>query len=56
MAHFLASRSFRNVQEVEIGVREGFASNPAEWYRAGIENLAKRWQQCVDKEGIYFEC
>ena len=40
--HFIAGNSFRNVQEVEISVRELFASKPAEWYRAGIENVFQK--------------
>lgn len=55
MAHFLRGRTFANLQDVEAGVNEFFASKPAEWYRAGIENLAKRWQQCIDHNGLYFE-
>lgn len=55
MAHFLRGRTFGNLNEVEAGVREFFASKPAQWYRAGIENLAKRWQMTLEHNGLYFE-
>jgi histone-lysine N-methyltransferase SETMAR len=55
MAHFLRGRTFKNVEEVETGVRDFFASKQPEWYRAGIENLAERWLQTIDHNGLYFE-
>lgn len=55
MAHFLQGRRFNNIQEVEIGVREFFASKETSWYRRGILELSERWQKTIDHNGLYFE-
>ena len=55
MAHFLRGNSFADVKEVEAGVRQFFDSKPPEWYQAGIENLAKRWEMTIKHNGLYFE-
>ena len=55
MAHFLRGRSFNNLDKVENGCREFFASKNKEWYRGGIVQLADRWLQTVDSNGLYFE-
>lgn len=38
------ARRFNNMDGAENGCREIFASDPAKWYKGGIELLAKRWQ------------
>ena len=55
MAHFLHGRSFNNVAEVENGCHEFFASKNKHWYRSGIAQLADRWVQAIDSNGLYFE-
>lgn len=55
MAHFLRGRQFENVEEVENGCHEFFASKSKEWYRHGIEQLARRWIQTIENDGLYFE-
>uniref|UniRef100_A0A1I7S2B3 Saposin B-type domain-containing protein n=1 Tax=Bursaphelenchus xylophilus TaxID=6326 RepID=A0A1I7S2B3_BURXY len=55
MAHFLRGRSFNDLDDVEDGCREFFASKKKEWYRSGIEQLAYRWVQAIDSNGLYFE-
>lgn len=55
MAHFLRGRSFANLEEVENGCREFFASKDKGWYRRGIQLLAERWIQCIEHNGLYFD-
>lgn len=55
MAHFLRGRSFNNLGEVENGSREFFASKNKDWYCSGIKQLAHRWVQAIDSNGLYFE-
>ena len=55
MAHFLRGRSFNNLDDVEHGCREFFASKAKEWYRQGIKQLADRWLQTIESNGLYFE-
>ena len=55
MAHFLRGRNFNNLDEVENGCLEFFSSKNKEWYRSGIEQLADRWIQAIDSNGLYFE-
>lgn len=55
MAHFLRGRNFNNLNDVENGCRTFFASKNKEWYRSGIAQLADRWVQAIDSNGLYFE-
>uniref|UniRef100_A0A1I7S430 Histone-lysine N-methyltransferase SETMAR n=2 Tax=Bursaphelenchus xylophilus TaxID=6326 RepID=A0A1I7S430_BURXY len=55
MAHFLRGRSFNDLDDVEDGCREFFASMNKERYRSGIAQLADRWAQAIDSNGLYFE-
>ena len=55
MAHFLRGRSFGNLDEVETGCREFFASHDKAWYRRGIEQLAERWVRTIEHDGLYFD-
>jgi hypothetical protein len=43
MAHFVRGRSFKTIDDVEMGCRERLASKDKAWYRRGIELLAERW-------------
>jgi [histone H3]-lysine36 N-dimethyltransferase SETMAR len=55
MSHFLKGRSFSDIDDVDNGCREFFASKDKTWYRRGIEQLAERWVQCIEHNGLYFE-
>ena len=55
MAHFLRGRRFDNLEQVENGVQEFFASKDKEWYQHGIQELAERWTKTIDHDGLYFE-
>ena len=55
MAHFLRGRSFANLDEVETGCRQFFASHDKSWYRHGIEQLAERWVRTIEHDGLYFD-
>lgn len=55
MAHFLKGRSFKNEQEVDEGCRQFFASKPPDWYKRGIESLARRWLTIIEHDGLFFE-
>ena len=41
MVHFLRVRNFENIEAVEVGLTEFFASKTRDWYRRGIMNLAE---------------
>lgn len=55
MAHFLRGRKFNNSSEVENACQEFFSSKTKEWYRGGIQELATRWLQVIQANGLYFE-
>ena len=55
MAHFLRGRSFGNLDEIETGCREFFASHDKAWYRRGTEQLAERWVRTIEHDGLYFD-
>jgi len=42
MAHFLRTRRFDNLEQVEAGSREFFNSKDKQWYRHGIKQLVDR--------------
>lgn len=54
MAHFLRGRRFETLDNVEIGIQEFFASKSPDWYRRGIEDLARRWMSVIEWKGLYF--
>jgi histone-lysine N-methyltransferase SETMAR len=55
MARFLLGRSFKTIEDVEMGCREYFASKEKAWYRRGIEPLAERWVKTIKSNDLYFE-
>jgi [histone H3]-lysine36 N-dimethyltransferase SETMAR len=55
MAHFLRGRQFKDVEDVKIGVQAFIDSKPKGWFRQGLDELAKRWVQTIDHDGLYFE-
>ena len=55
MAHFVRGRCFQSAEELKNGYEESFASTKPEWYRNGLEMLAKRWKDTIEHDGLYFQ-
>jgi len=55
MAHFRRGRQFKDVDDVKIGVQAFIDSKPKEWFRQGLNKLAKRYVQTIDHDGLYFK-
>ncbi|PIC33252.1 hypothetical protein B9Z55_013297 [Caenorhabditis nigoni] len=53
MQHHLAEKKFKSDEEVKIWVTNYFESQPAEFFKKGIESLRMRWQMVVDNDGEY---
>ena len=54
MEHFFHGKKFNNVEDVKNECTEIFASKSKDWYREGIKQLAKRWEQTTNSDGLYF--
>ena len=54
MAHFLKGRRFENVDDFRNSCQQFFESKDKSWYRRGIEQLAERWVNVIEYDGIYF--
>ena len=48
MVHFLHGRNFENIEAVEVGLTEFFAS-------PGLINLAEKWFKTIEYDGLHFE-
>ncbi|KAL4717383.1 hypothetical protein ACJJTC_017270 [Scirpophaga incertulas] len=55
MAKFLRGKKFESKGDVEIAVRQFFASKPKEWFYQGLEELAKRCVKTIEYDGLCFE-
>ena len=55
MVHFLRGRNLENIEAVEVGFTEFFASKIRDWYLHGIINLAERWLKTTESDGLNFE-
>ena len=53
--YFLRGRCFQSTEEFKNGCEELFASKEPEWYRNGLEMLAKRWKDTIENDGLYFQ-
>jgi [histone H3]-lysine36 N-dimethyltransferase SETMAR len=53
--NFLHEKSFRNNDDVENAFVEFVNSKTKDFFFAGIQKLAERWQKCVNSEGSYFD-
>ena len=53
--NFIQGKIFENQEALENCVSQFFDSRTPEFYIKGIETLPKRWQQCVDALGNYFD-
>ena len=56
MAHYLYGRRFNELQQVEIAIKEFFASKSKDWNATGMRQLAERWMKTIEHEGMYFDC
>lgn len=54
MAHFMKGKKFDTLDQVKMEVQRFFDSKSKEWYKNGILDLANRWNQVVDYDGLYF--
>jgi histone-lysine N-methyltransferase SETMAR len=51
----LEGENFANVDEVKLWVDNFFASHSPQFYRRGIEDLPRRWEQIMDSNGQYVD-
>lgn len=54
LQHELEEKRFQDEEELKTFLDDFFKSKPQEFYRAGIEDLPKRWRQIVDQNGAYY--
>ena len=54
IAYFLRERNFENIEAVEVGLAEFFASN-TRTSSSRDNNLAERWFKIIESDGLYFE-
>jgi hypothetical protein len=40
---------------VKVAVEEFFASEDKEWFYQAFKELAKKWANIIEHEGLYFE-
>jgi uncharacterized Zn finger protein len=55
MAQFLHGKKFQYVAEVEVAVEYFFASKDKEWFYQAFKELAEKWMNTTEHEGLYFE-
>ena len=55
MAHFPRDRQFQDVEDVEIRVQVFIDLKRKEWFRQGLDELAKQWLQIIDHDDLYFD-
>jgi hypothetical protein len=48
-------KSFADDEEVEMEVRKWLRQQSNDFYAAGCDALVKRWDNCIDVGGGYFE-
>ena len=51
----LQGENFADVDEVKLWVKNFFASHSPQFYRRGIEDLPRRWEQIMDSNGQYVD-
>jgi hypothetical protein len=56
MARFLRGKMFQSVADVEVAVKEFFASKDKEWFYQAFKELAEKWVKTIEHEGLYFVC
>jgi histone-lysine N-methyltransferase SETMAR len=55
MAQFLHGKKFQSVADMEVAVKEFFASKDKEWFYQPFKELAEKWMKTIEHEGLYFE-
>jgi hypothetical protein len=55
MAQFLRAKKFQSVADVEVVVEGFFASKDKEWFYQAFKELAEKWVNTIEHEGLYFE-
>jgi hypothetical protein len=40
---------------VEVAVEEIFTSKDKEWFYQAFKELAEKWVEAIEREGLYFE-
>jgi hypothetical protein len=46
---------FQSVADVEVAVEEFFASKDKEWFYQAFKELAEKWAETIEYEGLCFE-
>lgn len=54
IAHFLRGRRFENTEDLQNNLQLFFDSKPSDWYKSGIQKIAKRWALVCEHDGYYF--
>ena len=52
--HFFHGKKFNNVEDVKNTCTQLVAFKSKDWYQEGIKQLAKRWEQAINSDGLYF--
>ena len=55
LQHFLAEKSFDDVNAVKDALSEYFASKKPSFYERGIKNLVQRWTDVINNDGEYID-
>jgi [histone H3]-lysine36 N-dimethyltransferase SETMAR len=55
MSHYLGRKHLDNLDHVKSEIESFFASKSKEWYKKGIMDLARRWVEVIDNDGLYFQ-
>jgi len=55
LKHHLSKERFPDDDAIERVVCAWFRQQPQEFYAAGFQGLAKRWDKCLNLYGDYFE-
>ena len=55
LQHFLAEKSFDDVNAVKDALFEYFASKKPSFYERGIKNLVQRWTDVINNDGEYID-
>lgn len=53
LTRFLEGKNFDDAKSLKSGLDDYFTSQPASFYRGGIEELPTRWRQVVEGDGAY---
>jgi hypothetical protein len=55
MAQFHLGKKFQSVADVEVMVEEFFAFKDKEWFYQAFKELAEKWLNTIEHEGLHFE-